>query len=156
MKMKAPSVYQHLFSLIMPISITLIIPWWIHPVLLNEYFFLKCIGIIIGLVGLFGFIYTVYLFRVKGRGTLAPWTPTQQLVIEGPYRYCRNPMIASVLFILIGETLFFPSSSLAVEAVLFFIFNTVYFIFSEEPGLEQRFGKAYVDYKKKVPRWIGW
>src|SRR5882762_4135380 len=61
-KMKTPSVYQHLFSLIMPFTITVIIPWWIHPVLIKGYFFLKYIGMVIGLVGLSGFIYTVYLF----------------------------------------------------------------------------------------------
>jgi protein-S-isoprenylcysteine O-methyltransferase Ste14 len=39
-------------------------------------------------------------------------------------------------------------------AILVFIINTVYFIFSEEPGLQKRFGEEYVEYKKNVPRWI--
>lgn len=36
----------------------------------------------------------------------------------------------------------------------FVILNTIYFALSEEPELEQRFGDAYRDYKREVPRWI--
>jgi len=63
-------------------------------------------------------------------------------------------MILGVLFVLCGESILFTSSSIGIWAVLFFIINTVYFIFSEEPGLEKRFGMEYVEYKMHVPRWI--
>jgi protein-S-isoprenylcysteine O-methyltransferase Ste14 len=32
-------------------------------------------------------------FAREGQGTLAPWDPPRALVITGPYRYVRNPMI---------------------------------------------------------------
>jgi protein-S-isoprenylcysteine O-methyltransferase Ste14 len=32
--------------------------------------------------------------------------------------------------------------------------NHLYFILSEEPGLERRFGESYAEYKRAVPRWI--
>ena len=35
----------------------------------------------------------------------------------------------------------------------FFLINTVYFMASEEPGLERRFGEDYRRYKAAVPRW---
>jgi protein-S-isoprenylcysteine O-methyltransferase Ste14 len=89
-----------------------------------------------------------------GKGTLAPWNPTQNLVIEGPYKYVRNPMISGVFFILISEALFFSSANILLWAVLFFLINTVYFILKEEPDLEKRFGDAYRQYKKDVPRWL--
>jgi protein-S-isoprenylcysteine O-methyltransferase Ste14 len=43
---------------------------------------------------------------------------------------------------------------LGLIAFLFFAINHVYFILSEEPGLEKRFGQEYLEYKKNVPRWI--
>jgi len=63
-------------------------------------------------------------------------------------------MITGVFFILLGETFFFHSFSILSLAILFFIFNTVYFILIEEPNLYKRFGNDYLHYKKHVPRWI--
>ena len=36
---------------------------------------------------------TIRLFATVGRGTLAPREPTQNLVVQGGYRYVRNPML---------------------------------------------------------------
>jgi protein-S-isoprenylcysteine O-methyltransferase Ste14 len=59
-----------------------------------------CIGIEVVLFGA-----TVYLLATSGRGTLAPWNPTRNLVVEGAYCHVRNPMISSVFAILLGEAL---------------------------------------------------
>ena len=37
-----------------------------------------------------------------GKGTLADWDPTSKLVVEGPYRHLRNPMISAVATLLVG------------------------------------------------------
>lgn len=97
---------------------------------------------------------TISLFYKKGKGTLAPWDPTQKLVVEGPYRYVRNPMIAGVLCILIAEGLFLNSGHIFYWALLFFAINFIYFVAKEEPDLAKRFGADYEKYKKNVPRWI--
>jgi len=55
---------------------------------------------------------------------------------------------------LLGESLLFHSKNIFTWFVLFFIINYVYFILSEEPGLEKRFGAEYLEYKRNVPRWI--
>ena len=89
-----------------------------------------------------------------GRGTLAPWDPTRQLVAAGPYRHVRNPMISAVLAVLIGEALVFASASLGLYAAIFFAINWLYFVLHEEPGLERRFGESYRRYKRAVPRWL--
>jgi protein-S-isoprenylcysteine O-methyltransferase Ste14 len=83
-----------------------------------------------------------------------PWDPTQRLVVRGPYRHTRNPMISSVLFMVAGQALFWGSWLTAALALFFFAVNHVYFIFSEEPGLEKRFGDSYREYKAAVPRWL--
>jgi protein-S-isoprenylcysteine O-methyltransferase Ste14 len=63
-------------------------------------------------------------------------------------------MILSVMTIQVGEATLFASKGIALLAVLFFVINTLYFITSEEPGLEKRFGEEYNEYKRNVPRWI--
>ena len=97
---------------------------------------------------------TIALFGRVGRGSLAPWSPTQKLVVEGPYRHVRNPMHLGVFTVLFGEALLFWSWALLAWAVFAVVVHMVYFPFSEEPGLERRFGDDYRRYKANVPRWL--
>jgi protein-S-isoprenylcysteine O-methyltransferase Ste14 len=97
---------------------------------------------------------TISLFAREGEGTLAPWDPTQKLVVRGPYRFVRNPMIVGVLAVVLGEAAIFGSPALTAWAALFFATNAVWFPLVEEPGLIQRFGDDYQEYRRHVPRWI--
>jgi protein-S-isoprenylcysteine O-methyltransferase Ste14 len=156
---------RHLVAiLVLPFVMTVLVPRW----LMNGYSrwdtrwiygtFTATIGHWAGtailLLGVSLFAWCVALFARVGRGTLAPWDPTKQLVVVGPYRYVRNPMISAVLIILIGESLFFGSRVVALWTVAFFLINAIYFRGFEEPGLERRFGESYRRYKAAVPRWI--
>ena len=105
-------------------------------------------------IGVFLAITRMRLFFRFEKGTPAPWNPPKTLVVKGPYRYMRNPMITGVLFILSGEALLFWSPVLFGWAVIFFIANMLYFPFVEEKKLLKRFGKDYDEYTKNVPRWI--
>jgi len=104
--------------------------------------------------GLFLAGWTMNLFMAVGQGTPAPWDPPQNLVVQGPYRHVRNPMISSVLFMLLGEALMAQSWPLAAWGLFFFAANAVYFPGVEEKGLERRFGGEYLTYKANVPRWL--
>jgi protein-S-isoprenylcysteine O-methyltransferase Ste14 len=131
--------------------------WGLPPALWFFPFVLAGLFISLGLL-LFG--WTVTLFAAAGRGTLAPWDPTQRLVVRGPYRRVRNPMISGVLAILLGEAALLGSLPLLVWFLCFFALNQLYIPLFEEPGLERRFGEDYRLYKRHVPRWIpllrGW
>lgn len=140
--------------LIMPVTITMVIPYLIDKPEEQPSTYVQLLGALILLTGVALFTYTVVLFKIIGRGTLAPWSEKQRLVVSGPYQYCRNPMITGVFFVLIGESIFFWSSSLLTYALVFFLINTVYFILIEEPGLSERFGAEYLEYKMNVPRWL--
>ena len=63
-------------------------------------------------------------------------------------------MITGMATILTGEAVLFGSWRLALWALTFIVFNHVYFLLVEEPGLERRFGESYLDYKRAVSRWI--
>jgi protein-S-isoprenylcysteine O-methyltransferase Ste14 len=151
------SLVAHLRDIILlPFTVTVIVPFLIYEKAgaSTPPIYFKLAGIVIGSAGLFLFFYTVLLFRLIGKGTLAPWSKKQKLIVEGPYRYCRNPMISGVLFILIGEGLWFFSFKILMWALTFFVINTVYFLFAEEPALERAFGDEYKQYKRRVPRWL--
>ena len=97
---------------------------------------------------------TITLFAREGEGTLAPWDPTRKLVVRGPYRFVRNPMITGVLVVLLGEAALFGSPWVLAWAAAFLAVNAVWFPLVEEPGLERRFGAEYEAYRREVPRWL--
>jgi protein-S-isoprenylcysteine O-methyltransferase Ste14 len=105
-------------------------------------------------LGLFLMYRTISLFATAGRGTLAPWDPTRRLVVRGPYRHVRNPMISGVLAVLLGEAAVLGSLPLLAWFLGFFCLNAIYMPLVEERSLERRFGADYLAYKRNVPRWI--
>jgi len=103
-------------------------------------------------LGLFLAIWSVRTFYTKGGdGTPGPWRPVSNLIISGPYRYVRNPMILGVVNLLLFETALFSSISFLLWAIVFFVGNIIYFIFFEEKELIKRFGEDYEEYKNEVP-----
>jgi protein-S-isoprenylcysteine O-methyltransferase Ste14 len=112
------------------------------------------LGCILVGVGLLLVYRTVALFATVGGGTLAPWDPPRRLVVRGPYRRVRNPMISGVLSVLLGEAAFLGSVPLLAWFAIFFALNALTMPLIEEPLLESRFGNDYVTYKRNVPRWI--
>jgi protein-S-isoprenylcysteine O-methyltransferase Ste14 len=111
-------------------------------------------GIPLIALGLLLIVQTIALFASVGRGTLAPWDPTIRLVVRGPYRYVRNPMITGVLFVLLGEAALFGSLALLLWFGLVLAVNAVFLPLIEEPSLQRRFGEEYERYRAHVPRWI--
>lgn len=63
-------------------------------------------------------------------------------------------MISGVLIILLGESVLLGSLAILAWALLFFLVNIVYFKLSEEPGLLERFGEEYKNYRSNVPMWL--
>ncbi len=60
----------------------------------------------------------VWEFARSGRGTLSPADPPRELVVQGLYRYVRNPMYLSVTLIVLGEALVAASTDARTESRL--------------------------------------
>ena len=96
----------------------------------------------------------VWDFGRTGHGTPAPIAPPKSLVISGPYRYVRNPMYVGVEFLIVGEAIFFGSWRLLEYAALVAVGFHLFVVLYEEWALKRKFGTAYEEYCKTVPRWI--
>jgi protein-S-isoprenylcysteine O-methyltransferase Ste14 len=100
------------------------------------------------------FVTTVHLFTSVGQGTLAPWDPPRRLVVRGPYRHLRHPMISGIILVLAGESLIVGSAGIAIWLLGFVAVNAVYLPLVEEPALVRRFGADYRLYMANVGRWV--
>ena len=88
-------------------------------------------GALLVLLGLSLAVWTVRLFVSRGEGTPGPWDPPKKLVVLGPYRHVRNPMISGVLLILLGESVLLLSLPILTWFVVFLAANLVYTPLSE-------------------------
>jgi protein-S-isoprenylcysteine O-methyltransferase Ste14 len=156
------SLPRYLRSFILPLVVTVIIPFFLvasfHPFRLKIFLPRPLLQLLVGSLwfcsGLALLVSTIRMFAAIGKGTLAPWDPTQKLVVQGVYAHTRNPMISGVLFILVGYTILSGSWAIGTWALMFFAINTIYFKLFEEPGLVRRFGQEYLTYRANVPMWV--
>ena len=148
------NVFRQLTSFLLPFFVLIIMPLLIEANFILRMNIISIVGLLILLIGLAAMILTIRMFIQSGEGTLAPWSPTKKLVGIGLYRYVRNPMILGVSLVLSGESILFRSYQIALWLAVFFLMNHFYFLLSEEPGLEKRFGRQYIEYRRNVPRWI--
>ena len=90
----------------------------------------------------------------KSRGTLSPLDPPKELVVQGLYRYVRNPMYLAVSTIVLGEALLVRRAALLLYWAFFFTAANVFVLLYEEPTLRRQFGESYERYTRTVGRWL--
>lgn len=146
-----------LWTIICPGTVTLVLPWFILPGLNTntvDWGWRQWTSLALMAAGAGILLWCIYAFASKGKGTLSPADPAKKLVIDGLYRYMRNPMYTGVTGILLGESLFSGSLHLlGYTALVFLIFNLFVRLY-EEPYLRKQFGVEYDLYCKKVGRWL--
>ncbi|OBA83896.1 RemK protein [Mycobacterium sp. 1164966.3] len=158
--------WRHLLSvLVAPVTMTLVIPALIvipDGVRLPDLdspasIALAVVGVLLIAGGLAVMVWTIVLFDRIGKGTLGVGPVLGEpvhLVVRGPYRHVRNPMITGVLCVLLGEAAITASGWLLGWFAIFFAVLATVIRFWEEPHLVQRYGAEYVEYRRNVPRWI--
>ena len=157
---------RHLLAItVLPFSVTVLVPVWLarrtglEPVVGSTPAQLAQQVLGLGLLGIGAVLFVASLrrFVTEGQGTLAPWDPPRRLVVRGPYRYVRNPMISGVVLLLFGEALVLLSRPHLVWALIFLGANAIYIPLIEEMFLAARFGDAYREYCRHVRRLLpGW
>lgn len=79
-----------------------------------------------------------------------------QLVTTGVYSWVRNPIYTAIAMVLTGAALLFGNLWLLFLPLIFWLDITVLMKATEEKWLADHYGKAYLDYCKRVNRCIPW
>ncbi len=97
-----------------------------------------------------------WAFRVmlSAKTSPNPYIEANNLTIKGPYNYSRNPMYLSMTGLYLS--LAFLLNSFWLFLLLIPLLTVIWWgvILREESYLESRFGQQYLDYKKRVRRWL--
>ncbi len=106
-------------------------------------------------VGLTIDLVAVLAFR-KARTTVTPLAPEKasSLVVDGLYRFTRNPMYLGMLFILTGIAALLGSPANVLILLAFVTYITEFQIKPEETRLEDIFGMEFQQYRQQVRRWL--
>ena len=93
---------------------------------------------------------------IRRKTTVNPMTPSNAsvLVVNGLYRFSRNPMYLALLLVLAGWALWLGNAANVALVAVFFWYITEYQIKPEEAALKEKFGDEYEQYRKRVRRWI--
>ena len=95
----------------------------------------------------------LYRFVREGHGTPVPVAPPQRLVVRGVFRVVRNPSYVGGVAAVVGQGLLFASVPVLIYALALALGFHLFVVLYEEPTLRRKFGAAYEEYCRAVPRW---
>ena len=125
---------------------TLAFPWALDmPV--------KIAAVVLIVAGLLIEMWAGGLFKKAGTHVV-PWSPSTALVVEGPYRFSRNPMYVGFTLTYLGLALGLQSPTAVILLIPCLMLMTWGVILREERYLTAKFGQAYLTYKQGVRRWL--
>jgi len=111
------------------------------------------LGVLLALTGLGLIGWSAIWFRRK-KTTIEPHHTPGTLIVEGPYRYSRNPIYLGMAAILTGYVLWLGVLSPVLLPVLFVGVIERRFIVPEEAGLITAFGPEARRYLQSTRRWL--
>ena len=111
------------------------------------------LGLIPMLFGISVSGYAILQFR-RAKTNLVPFTKSTTLVIQGLYKYTRNPMYLGMELLLIGLAIYTDTSYGWLVVLGFPIIIHNLFIIKEEQQMIDTFGDGYLDYRRQVRRWV--
>lgn len=81
---------------------------------------------------------------------------TKNLVVSGPYKNTRNPMLFGAFLMYLAFALFINSITSVIIVCVIFTFMLTVVVKMEEKRLLKDFGNQYAEYRKKVSMFIPW
>jgi protein-S-isoprenylcysteine O-methyltransferase Ste14 len=110
-------------------------------------------GVIVLAAGLALDLVSLALF-LRAQTSPIPFRPARAIVAAGPYRFTRNPMYLGMTLTVAGLGLVADVGWLLVSALAAALVVDRAVIPREEAYLERRFGAAWLDYRRRVRRWL--
>jgi len=146
-----------LWTLLLPGMFGVYLPWRYFGVSRVQVDFtnpLDLLGLGLIVIGAALLAACIWEFARRGRGTLSPADPPKELVVQGLYRYVRNPMYLSVSTMVLGQALLARSTALLLYWAIVFAVVNLFVRFYEEPALRRQFGESYDRSTQRVGRWL--
>ena len=109
------------------------------------------VGGILAAIGFTIGFWSIQLQLTQGRGTPFPMMPTQGLLTNGPFRFCRNPMTFGAVSAYLGMAVAAVTPAGVALVLSLASLLVVYLKRVEEKELAERFGQPYLDYRRTVP-----
>ena len=107
-------------------------------------------------------IWSIIIQNIVGKGgpleigNIAISPKTKNLVVSGPYKYTRNPMLFGTLLMYLALALFINSITALILVSVIFTFMLAVVVKMEEKRLVNDFGNQYEEYQKQVSMFIPW
>jgi len=99
-------------------------------------------------------VWAVVVFRRAGT-EITPTSPTNRaLVVDGPYRYTRNPMYLGLVLVTLGIAVWIGAWPMFLAPIAVFATANWVHIPFEEAKMRRQFGVSYDDYVSRVRRWV--
>ena len=116
----------------------------------------------LSLFGLLFGVWSIIVQNIVGKGgplevagiEVSP--KTQNLVVTGPYKYTRNPMLFGACAFYYGVAVYLNSVIATALVTLFTTFMLIFVKLTEEPRLLKDFGADYEDYRRRVSMFVPW
>jgi protein-S-isoprenylcysteine O-methyltransferase Ste14 len=138
------------------VTLLVVLSAWVVHLLLGPWQTIICIPVLGGTLVVLGFSFMIWariLFTSRNT-TLFVGQPSSQLVCDGPFRLSRNPMYVGVMIFLVGLALWVGTWPFYMAVPVTFLTLNSFHVPPEERMLHEVFGEQYLDYSKKVRRWL--
>jgi protein-S-isoprenylcysteine O-methyltransferase Ste14 len=110
-------------------------------------------GILVALTGQAIRVLVIGLAYIR-RGGKGGKVYAEELVVEGVFAHSRNPLYLGNILVLAGLMIVASSTALTWIGAPFFAFAYACIIAAEEDFLSKKFGAAYDEYRRRVPRFV--
>jgi protein-S-isoprenylcysteine O-methyltransferase Ste14 len=114
---------------------------------------LSLLGLVVAIAGLSLSVSGCHALKSRG-GVVNPMPLPKTLVTDGVFGWTRNPGYLGILIALFGAALIFAFDWLLILIVPTWVVLNLAVVRHEEIYLQQRFGRAYLDYTKRAPRYF--
>ncbi|HBP88677.1 MAG TPA: isoprenylcysteine carboxylmethyltransferase family protein [Nitrospirales bacterium] len=145
---KVPPPLIVLSVLLLAYALNAVVPFTIPPSPGVKFTGYTLLGISLVIIGI-----TSWSFR-REKTHIEPWKPTTTMITTGFFAISRNPIYLALCIGCIGIGLILQSWWVVFSVIPAAMLLYQFVITREEAYLEQKFGEAYVQYKRRVRRWL--
>lgn len=129
-----------IFHFIIPVIQIIYMPW-------------KLSGLVLIIVGIYLNLSADNNFK-RNSTTVKPFQESNALIVNGVFKFTRNPMYLGMTLILLGESILLGTLSSFTVPVTFLLIMQYRFIKTEESMLKETFGEEYIKYQQRTRRWM--